>query len=325
MFPARLLLALAVAGLALHALPALAVDVPRQITFQGRLVRADGNPETAPQDLRFALYATSTGGVSLWDETHPGTPVTNGYYAVVLGSSQPLPPSAFTGQALYLGVSLAGQAELTPRLHLVSVPYSLRADDSNRLEGRPAASFADVSHTHASVPLADNANLLQNRAAASFADASHGHAVATPTANGFMSSTDKAKLDAAPSTYGPSLSLTTGTLNVAFAGTGTATTAARSNHTHPAPTLTCNYRTAMGNVDAATSTAWCLTTERLMGGGCSDLGGAAAGEGLFFHPTGVTLVSGATNTGGPGYTCRVPNPPGAVSVPTAYAICCTIS
>ncbi|HVG61644.1 MAG TPA: hypothetical protein VNA24_23995 [Hyalangium sp.] len=347
----RLLLALTVAVSGLFALPARAVDLPRQITFQGRLMRADGSPETAPQDLRFALYATSTGGVSLWEESRPGTPVTNGYYSVVLGSSQPLPASVLNGQALYLGVSLAGQSELTPRLPLVSVPYALRADDSNRLEGLGAASFANANHTHtsvplaensnllqgrnaaffataththASVPLADNSNLLQGRNAASFADATHPHAAATTTTDGFMAATDKVKLNAAPSTYGNGLNLTAGTLSVAFAGSGTANTAARSNHTHASPALSCIYRTATGNIDSnANSQAWCLTTETLMGGGCSDLGGSAPGAGIVFSPTNVTTASGTT-PGGPGYACRVPSPPAGSSVPTAYAICCRI-
>jgi hypothetical protein len=346
------------------------------MTFQGRLVRADGTPETAPQDLRFALYATSSGGVSLWEESHPGTPVTNGYYAVLLGRSMPLPASVLNGQALYLGVSLAGQSELTPRLPLLSVPYALRADDSNRLEGRTAASFADANHTHtsvpladnsnrlegraastfadashthssvpladnsnrlegraastfanaththSSVPLADNSNLLEGRNAASFANASHSHAVATPTVNGFMAAADKTKLDAAPSTYGAGLSLTTGTLTVAFAGSGNATTAARSNHTHPSPALACTYRTATGNVDIVNPTAWCATNEILTGGGCSNLNGDAATTGLTFIPTNVPTADGTISTGGPGYTCRTA--PAAVSIPTAYAICCRI-
>jgi hypothetical protein len=346
----RLLLALTVAVSGLLALPAHAVDLPRQMTFQGRLIRADGTPETSPQDLRFVLYATPTGGVSLWEESHPGTPVTNGYYAVVLGSSVPLPASVLDGQPLYLGVSLAGQSELTPRLPLVSVPYALRADDSNRLEGRTATSFADVNHTHAlvplannsnqlqgraastfadanhthaSVPLADNSNLLQGRNAASFANATHPHAVATTTADGFMAATDKVKLNAAPSAYGAGLNAPSGgTLSVNFAGTGTATTVSRSDHTHPSPALSCSYRTATGNIDTgANSTAFCLTSEMLLGGGCSDLGGSAPGTGLFFNPVNVTTASGTT-PGGAGYTCRVPG--GAGSVPTAYAICCRI-
>jgi hypothetical protein len=37
----------------------------------------------------------------------------------------------------------------------------------------------------------------------------------------------------------------------------------------------------------------------------------------------VTTASGTT-PGGPGYTCRLPNPAAGASVPTAYAICCRI-
>ncbi len=317
----RLLFALIMAGLALFAPSARAVDLPRQMTFQGRLMRADGSPETAPQDLRFDLYATATGGAPLWEESHPATPVTNGYYAVVLGASVPLPASVLNGQALYMGVSIVGQSELTPRLSVVSVPYALRADDSNRLEGRTASTFADVNHTHASVPYADlagNSNQLEGRAASTFAAATHTHAVATPTTDGFMAAADKTKLNNAPNTYGAGLTLATGTLAVSFAGTGSLNTAARSNHTH---TLTCSYKTATGNTSATVSTAWCATNEVVTGGGCTDLEASAAGAGITFGPTNTTApVDGSTSTGGPGYVCRTHT---AVP-PTAYAICCRV-
>jgi len=323
----RPLLALAVAGLVLFAPPALAVDAPRQMTFQGRLVRADGSPETLPQDLRFALYATPSGGAPLWEESHLGTSITNGYYAVVLGTSTPLPAAVVNGQALYLGVSLVGQSELTPRLTVASMPYALLANDSNALQGRAASSFADVTHTHASVPLADDSNKLQGQAASAFALAGHTHFLATPTANGFMASTDKAKLNGLPSTYGAGLNLNapTSTLSVAFGASGTATTAARADHTHPSPTLSCTYRTATGNIDTGlNSTAWCAATEVLMGGGCSNLNGTTTVPGVTFGPAGVTTVDGSTPTTGPGYTCRLPSPPAGTSIPTAYAICCRI-
>ncbi|MBN1208489.1 MAG: hypothetical protein JXB05_26750 [Myxococcaceae bacterium] len=357
----RLLLVLAAVGLVLYAPAARAVDLPQQMTFQGRLVRADSTPETAPQSLRFALYATLTGGGPLWEESHPVVNVSNGYYSVVLGNTVPLPAAVLNGQALYLGVSLVGQSELTPRLPVVSVPYALLANDSNRLQGRPAADFALAAHSHTSVPLAENSNNLQGRPAADFAlathshtsvplaensnnlqgrpasdfaDAGHGHTAATTTANGFMAAADKVKLNSQPSSYGPSLSLNAGTLNAAFAGSGgnfgTLNTVARSNHTHPAPatpTLACTYRTATGNTDAGrNSTAWCATTEFLTGGGCSDLGGATAGEGITFSPTNTTPapVDSSTPTGGPGYACRLPAA-GTFAVPTAYAICCRIT
>ncbi|WP_224240526.1 hypothetical protein [Hyalangium gracile] len=294
----RWLLALAMAGLVLLPPSARAVDAPRQMTFQGRLLRADNSPETTPQDLRFALYATPTGGSPLWEETFPATAVTNGYYSVVLGTSTPLPASVFNGQALYLGVSVLGQSELTPRLAVVSTPYALLANDSNRLEGRNAASFADSNHPHNN---------------------------ATTTTSGFMSSADKSKLNGLPSTIGAGLNNTSGTLTVAFGSSGTANAAARSDHTHPAPTLGCIHRMAKGNIDTnKNSTAWCATNEILTGGGCSDLNGATIGAGITFGPTGVTFVDGSTPTGGQGYTCRLPNPPTNASIPTAYAICCRL-
>jgi hypothetical protein len=321
----RLLLALAVAGLALFAPPALAVDAPRQMTFQGRLMRADGSPETLPQDLHFALYATPSGGAPLWEETRLSTPVSNGYYAVVLGTSTPLPAAVVNGQALYLGVSLVGQSELTPRLTVASVPYALLANDSNALQGRPASSFADAAHTHDSVPRADDSNRLQGQPASAFAPSAHTHAPASPTANGFMASTDKAKLNGLPSTFGAGLNFTSSTVSVNFGSSGSATTAARSDHTHPSPALSCTYRTATGNIDTnKNSTAWCAAGEILTGGGCSDLNGTSTVPGVTFGPTGVTTVDGSTPTSGPAYTCRLPNPPTGTSIPTAYAICCRI-
>lgn len=297
----RLLLALAVAGLALSAPPALAVDAPSQMTFQGRLLRTDGSPETLPQDLRFALYATPSGGAPLWEESHPSTPITHGYYSVVLGTSTPLPASVVNGQALYLGVSLVGQSELTPRLTVASVPYALLANTANNsltLQGQPASAFAPSNHTHPA---------------------------ASTTANGFMAAADKSKLNGLPSSFGAGLSLTSGTLSVALGSSGSATTVARSDHTHPSPSLACTYRTATGNIDTGkNSTAWCAATETLLGGGCSNLNGTSTVPGLTFGPTGVATVDGSTQTPGPAYTCRVPNPPTGTSVPTAYAICCRI-
>src|SRR3954471_2098597 len=94
----------------------LAQDVPRKMTYQGRLTRPDGTAETAPQDLKFSLYAQATGGAPLWEETLTQVPLSNGYYAVVLGKTTALPPSVVTGQDLYLGVSVGGGAELAPRI-----------------------------------------------------------------------------------------------------------------------------------------------------------------------------------------------------------------
>lgn len=248
MLSPRLALALAAGTLALLASPARAADdVPRQMTFQGRLVRADGSPETRAQDLRFALYASATGGAPLWEESHPGVPVTNGYYAVVLGAAQPLPDAVFTGQPLHLGVALVGQSELTPRLPVVSVPYALKAGDSARLEGLGAASFSRVEHSHASVPFAEKAgdsDELGGVVASGYSRTGHGHGTATSSASGFMSASDKSKLDDLPSTFGTGLTVSGATLSVAFPSSGgvngSASTAARSDHAHATATTSAN-------------------------------------------------------------------------------------
>ena len=296
----RSALALVLAVLALVATPAAADDVPRTMAFQGRLVRADGTPESTPQDLTFTLYASATGGSPLWQEYHPAVTVTNGYYAVVLGTTNPLRYELAQGSQLYLGVALTGQSELTPRLQMASVPYALHAQDSQLLEGRAAATFAN---------------------------ASHGHATATSTTAGFMSAADKAKLDAPATTYSDGLTAsgTPLTVRVSFptsGGTnGTSRNAARADHSHPKPALACTHRSATGNDagDSRLSVAWCATGEVLTGGGCSGLDGS---PGLAFMPTGLTVESGATATGGPGYRCR--NGDSGTTAPTAYAICCRI-
>ncbi|WP_164021539.1 hypothetical protein [Pyxidicoccus trucidator] len=357
--------ALALAVLVLLAAPVsrAADDVPRTLSFQGRLVRADGTPESTPQDLTFSLYATSTGGSPLWQERHPAVTVTNGYYAVVLGSALPLRYDLADGSALYLGVALTGQSELTPRLQMASVPFALRAQDSQRLEGRAAATFASATHGHPTatpstagfLSAADKAKLDEpeptysdglsatgtpltvrvsfptsggtNGTARVAARSDHAHAAANATAAGFMSVADKAKLDAAPS-FGDGLNVSAGTpatVSVNFSSSGgangTQRIAARADHSHARPSLTCTHRQATGNDagDSGNSVAWCAANEVLTGGGCTGLDIA---PGVAFMPTGLTVESGATSTGGPGYRCRNSgsNPP----APTAYAICCRI-
>jgi len=129
----RPLIALAVAGLFLFAPSALAVDAPRQMTFQGRMLRVDGSPETLPQDLRFALYATPSGGAPLWEESHLGTTITNGYYAVVLGTSTPtrIVPPGFGAACACVAVPPA--AEVAPASALpVVAPCHYRAPRCGR-------------------------------------------------------------------------------------------------------------------------------------------------------------------------------------------------
>lgn len=245
------LLVVGLSGLGAHA------QVPERMVFQGRLARSDGQPETAAQNLRFAIYDAATGGTRLWEELHQGVALTNGFYSVVLGTSNTTPlSSVFTGPERYLSVSLDGQAEMLPRLPVSTLPYAFVAGDAQKLGGKDSAQFAASSHSHPS---------------------------ATPTTSGFLSAADKAKLDAVPSVWGNGLTASSGRVDVAFGGDGTATTVSRSDHVHA---LSCTQRSATAAFDTG-ALASCNTGEVLTGGGCDEVPTG----------TGFTLTSAPTASG----------------------------
>lgn len=133
------------------ALPALAQQpaaetsqvVPPMVNFSGVLTDVNGKPLTGVVGVTFYLYKDSEGGVPLWMETQNVRPNSNGRYSVMLGSTTNtgLPSSLFAaGEARWLGVQVEGQQE-QPRVVLLSVPYALKAADSETLGGLPLSAF----------------------------------------------------------------------------------------------------------------------------------------------------------------------------------------
>lgn len=114
-------------------LPALAfAQVPGTIGYQGRLLDALGTPVIGVQNLKFAIFDDATGGNQLWCETQL-VAMTDGYYAVSLGSGSACTPptttplaSAFAGASRFLEIAV-GTATLTPRQAFASVPFALVA------------------------------------------------------------------------------------------------------------------------------------------------------------------------------------------------------
>jgi len=104
--------------------------VPTSVTHQGRLFSAAGEPITATLDLEFAIYAEPTGGTPIWNEAHTIS-FEDGYFSVRLGDGTPLDASVFDGRALYLGITVGTDAEMTPRTSIRSVPYAVMAGDVN--------------------------------------------------------------------------------------------------------------------------------------------------------------------------------------------------
>jgi len=99
-------------------------QIPETISYQGVLTDAGGS--IVPDDnysLSFDLYEVSSGGTSLWTETHGSVVVASGVFNVVLGLNNPL--SIAFDRPYWLAVRVGTGPELTPRIRLTSSPYSL--------------------------------------------------------------------------------------------------------------------------------------------------------------------------------------------------------
>jgi hypothetical protein len=115
------------------------VPVPPLVKFSGTISSAPAGTV----GVIFALYKDQTGGAPLWQEVQNVTTDASGRYSAFLGarSASGIPLEVFSnGEARWLGVQPEGQPEQA-RVLLVSVPYALKASDSETLGGLPASAF----------------------------------------------------------------------------------------------------------------------------------------------------------------------------------------
>ena len=101
-------------------------SVPRRISYQGLITKADGSPtDDGSYEILFKVYGTADGGEAVWSENQEVT-VNNGIISTILGNTNPftvIPPEAF------LELTVAGST-LSPRQVLTSVFYSVLSDTS---------------------------------------------------------------------------------------------------------------------------------------------------------------------------------------------------
>lgn len=110
------------------AAPGLA-QVPRSFGVQARL-HESGAPVTDPTTVTLALYDVASGGASFHSELQMVFPDANGVFATTLGPG--LDPEDFGGDA-WLGVSIDGSPETTPRVAVLPAPSALRAGAAETL------------------------------------------------------------------------------------------------------------------------------------------------------------------------------------------------
>ena len=108
---------------------AATAEVPHLLSYQGVLTDGAGVAvPDGPYNVTFRLYDSESGGTLLWSET-VAVSVHKGIFGAMLGALQPfnLP---FDAQ-YWLGMSIEGGAELSPRTQLASSAYSLNARSVN--------------------------------------------------------------------------------------------------------------------------------------------------------------------------------------------------
>ncbi|MDD3642193.1 MAG: hypothetical protein PHQ19_01835 [Candidatus Krumholzibacteria bacterium] len=104
---------------------AAAAQLPRIISYQG--VLTDDVGSAVPDgfyNVVFKLYEEELGGAEVWSITRD-VMVEKGIFNVALGSIQPL--DIPFDKPYWLGMAVAGEPELFPRVQLMAVPYSLNS------------------------------------------------------------------------------------------------------------------------------------------------------------------------------------------------------
>lgn len=120
-----------------------AITIPRMLSYQGKLTDTLGIPvpDTTYQ-VSFRLYSVPSGGSPFWNETQT-VRTREGLFSVLLGAVTPIETLPEAG-AVYLGMVVAGGAELTPRLRIVSAAYAYlteHAAGADLLQGKDTTGF----------------------------------------------------------------------------------------------------------------------------------------------------------------------------------------
>ncbi|MCU0612224.1 MAG: hypothetical protein MUE60_10595 [Candidatus Eisenbacteria bacterium] len=134
-------------GLALLAAicPGVSATSRQEINFQGQLTYSNGDPIDSTVAITFDLFSASTGGTSLWTETHSSVTVADGVFDVVLGSTTPLTDALFATNTSLWVESTVGSTVISPRIKLTSVPWAF---DAATLDGIDGGGYALAGHDH---------------------------------------------------------------------------------------------------------------------------------------------------------------------------------
>jgi len=123
---------------------AVSAQIPKTMSYQGVLADTSGNSVVdGNYNLTFRIYNIASGGTEIWTETQT-IPVVDGIFNAILGSVTPL--NLAFDQPYWLGVSVEGGIELSPRIELTSVPYSLEPDSGSAASSLQINDLSDAKY-----------------------------------------------------------------------------------------------------------------------------------------------------------------------------------
>ena len=118
-------------------------DVADFMNYQGRLTDPAGNPVMDDNySITFTIY--DDGGAQVWIESQKVT-TSDGYFTVLLGDNgSPLSCTDFSDSEYYLGITVGGDPEMTPRIRLATVPFSFKTGTVDGARGGAIKSDVNI-------------------------------------------------------------------------------------------------------------------------------------------------------------------------------------
>jgi len=129
-----------------------AADVPRVISYQGRLTDSLGEAvRDGSHQVQFKIWTTSEGpGFELWDSGVQDVETVDGLFTYLLGSNVPFSANLFSADTnRWLGIAVDGDPEGIPRAKLTSQPFAFHA---RRADSAGYAARADTADYAAAAP-----------------------------------------------------------------------------------------------------------------------------------------------------------------------------
>jgi len=110
--------------------------VPKLMNYQALLTDDNNNPvRNQTLNIKFTIYDDSTGGSIKWTETLSVTTNNDGAYNALLGSVTAISDAVFNDTLRWLGIKVASDPEMTPRIRLASTGYAYRVNSVNGAKG----------------------------------------------------------------------------------------------------------------------------------------------------------------------------------------------